>query len=309
MLARLVPDIQKTAELVEEITAACREQDVGAGPDQPGDPAARQGDPAERRRVRAGVGDLRGAGRPGRAAAGHHRLLPARRRRRHAAAAGRVDQRGEAAARQGRGHVGRRRAARSRPPGRRPARRSPMAASPSTWTMAATSTTPTSSAPDPTATSRLRSPAEPHGSPDSPDRGAAMADTAQYLTLGLDQRALRHRYPQCPRDPRHAADLEAAARAGLPARHDRCARRRLSDRRPAHQARPARRRSRPTRPGSSSSTCPSTAALIGVGFVADRVFEVTGARRATRSRPPPMSAGAGNRPTSPASAARATPSS
>jgi methyl-accepting chemotaxis protein len=30
MLARLVPDIKKTAELVEEITAACREQDVGS---------------------------------------------------------------------------------------------------------------------------------------------------------------------------------------------------------------------------------------------------------------------------------------
>ncbi|HLO79062.1 MAG TPA: methyl-accepting chemotaxis protein [Magnetospirillum sp.] len=30
MLSRLVPDIKKTAELVEEITAACREQDVGA---------------------------------------------------------------------------------------------------------------------------------------------------------------------------------------------------------------------------------------------------------------------------------------
>ncbi|HYH40227.1 MAG TPA: methyl-accepting chemotaxis protein, partial [Azospirillum sp.] len=30
MLARLVPDIKRTAELVEEITAACREQDVGA---------------------------------------------------------------------------------------------------------------------------------------------------------------------------------------------------------------------------------------------------------------------------------------
>jgi methyl-accepting chemotaxis protein len=30
MLARLVPDIQKTAELVAEISAACREQDVGA---------------------------------------------------------------------------------------------------------------------------------------------------------------------------------------------------------------------------------------------------------------------------------------
>jgi methyl-accepting chemotaxis protein len=30
MLSRLVPDIKKTAELVQEITAACREQDVGA---------------------------------------------------------------------------------------------------------------------------------------------------------------------------------------------------------------------------------------------------------------------------------------
>ncbi|HLN23309.1 MAG TPA: methyl-accepting chemotaxis protein, partial [Patescibacteria group bacterium] len=30
MLGRLVPDIQKTASLVEEITAACREQNIGA---------------------------------------------------------------------------------------------------------------------------------------------------------------------------------------------------------------------------------------------------------------------------------------
>ena len=30
MLAKLVPDIKKTAELVEEISAACREQDVGS---------------------------------------------------------------------------------------------------------------------------------------------------------------------------------------------------------------------------------------------------------------------------------------
>jgi methyl-accepting chemotaxis protein len=30
MLARLVPDIKKTAELVTEISAACREQDIGA---------------------------------------------------------------------------------------------------------------------------------------------------------------------------------------------------------------------------------------------------------------------------------------
>jgi methyl-accepting chemotaxis protein len=30
MLAKLVPDIKRTAELVEEISAACREQDIGA---------------------------------------------------------------------------------------------------------------------------------------------------------------------------------------------------------------------------------------------------------------------------------------
>jgi len=30
MLSKLVPDIRKTAELVQEITAACREQDVGS---------------------------------------------------------------------------------------------------------------------------------------------------------------------------------------------------------------------------------------------------------------------------------------
>ena len=30
MLVRLVPDIKRTAELVAEISAACREQDVGA---------------------------------------------------------------------------------------------------------------------------------------------------------------------------------------------------------------------------------------------------------------------------------------
>src|SRR5260370_20369807 len=30
MLQKLVPDIKKTAQLVEEITAACREQDVGS---------------------------------------------------------------------------------------------------------------------------------------------------------------------------------------------------------------------------------------------------------------------------------------
>ena len=29
MLTKLVPDIKKTAELVAEISAACREQDIG----------------------------------------------------------------------------------------------------------------------------------------------------------------------------------------------------------------------------------------------------------------------------------------
>ena len=36
MLAKLVPDIQKTAELVQEISAASKEQDSGVGADQQG---------------------------------------------------------------------------------------------------------------------------------------------------------------------------------------------------------------------------------------------------------------------------------
>ena len=62
MLTKLVPDIKKTAELVEEISAACREQDLGRQSSEPGYPAARQGDPAERRRRRGDVGHLGGAG-------------------------------------------------------------------------------------------------------------------------------------------------------------------------------------------------------------------------------------------------------
>jgi methyl-accepting chemotaxis protein len=31
MLSKLVPDIRRTAELISEISAACREQDIGAG--------------------------------------------------------------------------------------------------------------------------------------------------------------------------------------------------------------------------------------------------------------------------------------
>ena len=48
--------------------------------DQPGDPAARQGDPAERHRLGTDVGDLGGTGGAGRAVAGDHRLFPHRRR-------------------------------------------------------------------------------------------------------------------------------------------------------------------------------------------------------------------------------------
>ena len=55
---------------MEEISAACREQDVGAEQINTGDPAARQGDAAECQCVRADVGDIRGAGSTGRAAAG-----------------------------------------------------------------------------------------------------------------------------------------------------------------------------------------------------------------------------------------------
>ena len=82
--------------------AGCRRQ-----PDQPGDPAARQGHPAECGGVRAGLGHLRGAGRPGRAAAEHHRLLPSRRRKPPQRRPARRRPGGEAAARQGLGHVGR----------------------------------------------------------------------------------------------------------------------------------------------------------------------------------------------------------
>ena len=60
MLAELVPDIKKTAELVEEISAACREQDVGVDADQSGDPATRQGDAAERCGIRADLVDSGG---------------------------------------------------------------------------------------------------------------------------------------------------------------------------------------------------------------------------------------------------------
>ena len=81
MLAKLVPDIRKTAELVEEISAACREQDLGRRSNEPGHSAARQGDPAERRRRRGDLVDVGGAFRPGRDAAIQHLFLPYRRAR------------------------------------------------------------------------------------------------------------------------------------------------------------------------------------------------------------------------------------
>ncbi len=49
MLTKLVPDIKRTAELVEEITAPAASR-IWIGADQPGDPAARQGHAAERQR-------------------------------------------------------------------------------------------------------------------------------------------------------------------------------------------------------------------------------------------------------------------
>ena len=48
MLDKLVPDIQKTAELVQEITAASKEQDSRLRADQQGPATTGEGDPAER---------------------------------------------------------------------------------------------------------------------------------------------------------------------------------------------------------------------------------------------------------------------
>ena len=52
----------------------------GSQSDQPGHPAARSGDPAERQRLGGDVGDVGGTGVAGRAVAGEHLLLPHRRR-------------------------------------------------------------------------------------------------------------------------------------------------------------------------------------------------------------------------------------
>ncbi len=59
MLAKLVPDIKKTAEARRRDHCCLPRAGCRLGSDQPGDPAARQGRPAERQRVRGGVLDLR----------------------------------------------------------------------------------------------------------------------------------------------------------------------------------------------------------------------------------------------------------
>ncbi len=77
MLNRLVPDIQKTAELVSEISAACREQDIGAS--QIND-AIQQLDKVTQQNAVLGrdVGHLGRTGRSGGRTSGLHLLLPGR---------------------------------------------------------------------------------------------------------------------------------------------------------------------------------------------------------------------------------------
>ena len=78
MLTRLVPDIKKTAELVTEISAACREQDVGA--DQINQ-AIQQLDKVTQQNASASEqmsATVRGTGGAGRAAAVQHCLFPYR---------------------------------------------------------------------------------------------------------------------------------------------------------------------------------------------------------------------------------------
>ncbi len=80
MLNRLVPDIKKTAELVTEISAACREQDVGA--DQINQ-AIQQLDKVTQQNAGASeqnVGNLGTTRGPGGAVTGQHCVFPARRK-------------------------------------------------------------------------------------------------------------------------------------------------------------------------------------------------------------------------------------
>ena len=79
MLVRLVPDIKRTAELVAEISAACREQDVGAAQINQ---AIQQLDQVTQQNAAAAEevsSDLGRADVAGRAASAQHRLLQARR--------------------------------------------------------------------------------------------------------------------------------------------------------------------------------------------------------------------------------------
>ncbi len=78
MLTKLVPDIKKHRRAGLRDQRRLPRAGYRVGSDQPGDPAARQGDAAERLRLRGDVGDVGGAGGPGRAAPGLHRLLPHR---------------------------------------------------------------------------------------------------------------------------------------------------------------------------------------------------------------------------------------
>ena len=76
--SKLVPDIQRTAELVEEISAASREQNAGAAQINTAIQQLDKVTQQNTQRRRGNVGDLRGTGDPGRAAAGRHQLLPHR---------------------------------------------------------------------------------------------------------------------------------------------------------------------------------------------------------------------------------------
>jgi methyl-accepting chemotaxis protein len=110
MLTSLVPNIRKTAELVAEISAACREQDIGASQINEAIQQLTRS-PSRTPRRRRDVGHLGGAGRPGRGTAGLDRLLPHRAPR----APARQPRRAQASGRPGRAR-------------RRPSRRAPVAA-------------------------------------------------------------------------------------------------------------------------------------------------------------------------------------
>ena len=80
LLAKLVPDIQKTAELVREIAAASAEQKHRRDAGEQSHPAARSGDPAERRGIRRDGLDSGGVVGPSRDSAVRDRILQGGRR-------------------------------------------------------------------------------------------------------------------------------------------------------------------------------------------------------------------------------------